>query len=141
MTTPARAGGEALVSGALTSNVAYAAERCRCGCTRSGHRIVHGLGGCRYTACSTRHRPACDQFTRAGDADTEAAAPLAGVGDEPLPDDPVGDAASVVSSWNAWQCLGCGSRYGFPLVEHGAPRPCDGRLIPVTVTITRRADG
>lgn len=51
------------------------------------------------------------------------------------------DAPEVLARWDAWQCPDCGSRYGQPFADHGAPTPCGGRLIPVTVTVTGRADG
>lgn len=48
-------------------------------------------------------------------------------------------AGELLARWDAWQCERCGSRYGQPHDQHGAPNRCGGELVPVVVTVTRRA--
>jgi len=45
----------------------------------------------------------------------------------------------VESSWDAWLCAPSGRRYRERFDVHGAPAPCRCQLVPVTVTVTRRA--
>ena len=59
--------------------------------------------------------------------------------DHPPPVDEQAPPGAVLASWDAWQCQDCGSRYGQRYDQHGAPQPCGGVLVAVTVTITRRA--
>lgn len=51
------------------------------------------------------------------------------------PAPPAVNHGEVLDRWDSWQCAACGSRYRYRATGH----PC-GELMPVTVTITARAE-
>lgn len=56
-----------------------------------------------------------------------------------VPKPPPATGPNVIATWHGWHCEDCGGRYSQRYDQHGAPTRCGGQLVPVTVTITRRA--
>lgn len=143
------------------------AVRCVCGCLPRVHVVELDLDddgdqvGEHHGRCRTCGWRTCDTYRPERDVEAELAAiaadsglpldvvrrefaQLIGGGAELIEEQPeqlVDDVppGTVLASWPAWQCQDCGSRYGQRYDQHGAPQPCGGALLAVTVTITRRA--
>jgi hypothetical protein len=154
----------------LDAEISSSSQRCACGHIRAEHaREETEDGGTRHGRCRRCGRE-CEVFRLSGvDLEAELAAIAEQTGEsietvrdlwsamESVAEEPeieerleaqyaaeiVTPPAEVLSTWDGWQCAECGCRYrqGAEAGPHGAPTQCPGELIPVTVTVTRRAAG